>query len=495
MTASIEINDIGPIEEFSAELQPGITVLRGPQGCGKTTILRTVELGVTGDTTGKLTKRDSAKLGTADIAGKLLKINRVTRSEGELTVDSLGDIDLATIHSPKFEKAETRDATRIKALVRMAAVTTELANFKKELTQKSALTADEFNAITADTEQPADIVEAAATLKRMVDKVALAKEKSAETLAAQAKAKLDQIKGLDLSKIPDLPSLLKAWQDATANESATATRAADAKKAEALAEDSRKKLETLQEANATSVESARAHQAACLDEQRQADLELNRINLLLTAAEEAVRNAADKCSFARTSLEQANQHAASLASLTADINAVNPGPTTEEIAAASSARQTSHANYLTGEKIKEGLKIESEARDINLQAKELSKSADRHRVAAGLTFNCVTDALSKLNNCPLSIKEIDGSPRLVIETDRSTTEPFDELSDGERWKVLVPLATAPNRIITLSQAGYGELQPATRLMLHNLTAERGGYLLTAQADDKPLRAELYKEGQ
>lgn len=497
-TVNIDITDIGPVEEFSERLHPGVTVLRGPQGCGKTTILRTVELGVTGDTTGKLTKltkRDGSKLGTADIAGRLLKINRVTRSEGELTVDTLGDIDLATIHSPKFEKPETRDATRIKALVRMAAVTTDLAAFKKELTQKSAITAEEFDALTADMQLSTDIVEDAAIIKRAVDRAALAKEKDYEKLAAQAKAKLDQINGMDLSKIPDIPALLKEWQDATANESTITAKAAAAKQAEELAEASRKKLAALQAANATSTESATAHQAHCLDEQRQASLELNRIKLLLTAAEEAVRTADDKCRFAAESLTLANQHAASLASLTADINAVTPGPTPAEIEAAMSARSNAHANYLLGEKVKSALAIESEARELNLKAKELAKSADRHRIAAGLAFNCVTDALSKLNNCPLSIKEIDGSPRLVIDTDRSVTEPFDELSDGERWKVLVPLATAPNRIITLSQAGYGELQPATRLMLHNLTIERGGYLLTAQADDKPLRAEPYKEGQ
>lgn len=492
---SINIEDIGPIEEFSEKVNPGLTVLRGPHGCGKSIILRTIDLVLTGGTSGKLTKRDGSKIGTAEIAGMLLKINRVTRSEGELTVDSLGDIDLATIHSPKFEKAETRDATRIKSLVRMAAVTTSLAAFEKELTQKSALTAEEFKTLTVDLTMSTDIVEDAAILKRIIDKAALAKEKDVEKLAAQAKAKLDQIKDLNLATIPDLPALLKTWQDAAANETAINTRAEDCTKANTLAEESRKKLAALQEKQGTSIDAAAAHQVACEKELVDANHEVTRAKLLVTAAEEAVRIAADKCNFADASLKQAMQHAASLESLTADINAVTPGPTQAEIDAAKSSKEAAHSAYLTGEKVKDGLLIEAAARDINAQAKELSKSAERHRTAAGLAFNCVTAALSNLENCPLGVKDIDGNPRLVIATDRSPEEPFDELSDGERWKVLVPLATAPNRIITLSQAGYGELQPATRLMLHTLTVERGGYLLTAQADDKPLRAEPYKEGQ
>lgn len=39
----ISIKDVGPIVEFSAELTPGLSVLRGKPGSGKSTALRDAE--------------------------------------------------------------------------------------------------------------------------------------------------------------------------------------------------------------------------------------------------------------------------------------------------------------------------------------------------------------------------------------------------------------------------------------------------------------------
>ena len=86
----------------------------------------------------------------------------------------------------------------------------------------------------------------------------------------------------------------------------------------------------------------------------------------------------------------------------------------------------------------------------------------------------------------------DGEARLVISTDRGEAEPFDELSDGERWRTIVPLCCEAGRLVVLPQAAYGELANSTRSLLDVIAAQVGAYILTAQADDGELRAERFR---
>lgn len=486
MNATIEIENIGPVEEFSAELKPGITVLRGPQGVGKTTILRTVELATTGDVAGKLSKRDGSKQGEATVAGKTLKINKTTRYDGELEVEGLGDCDLAAIHTPKFEKPETRDADRIKQLVRLAGIESSFALFNGLIPPD----------VTIDPEdvQSDDLVVMAGKVKREIDKVALAAEKESDKDAATAKAKLDSIKGLDLSKEPDTDALRAAWNTAIANESTLKANALAATNAAQQAEQSRKKLDEALAKTTISVDDAMAAQSRAYTEQKDADNNVANLKTQLAAAEAAAKDAKAKAEAADETLKQASLHAQNIATLRESLAENVTGPTEQELLQATEAKDKAEFAYNEGIRIKDALKIEKEARAANDAAKLHSKRAEKLREAATKCFKVVTDAIGKIPDCPLFVREIDGSPRLCLKTDRSEAEPFDELSDGERWKVLIPLATAPNRVVTLSQAGFGELQPANRTLLHRLVAERGGYLLTAQADDGELRAETYKEG-
>lgn len=82
--------------------------------------------------------------------------------------------------------------------------------------------------------------------------------------------------------------------------------------------------------------------------------------------------------------------------------------------------------------------------------------------------------------------------RLVVATERSETELFEDLSDGEKWRVILPIAAAKNVLITLSQAAFGELAESSRAYLDTLAREVGCYILTAVADDGELRAEPYR---
>ena len=126
------------------------------------------------------------------------------------------------------------------------------------------------------------------------------------------------------------------------------------------------------------------------------------------------------------------------------------------------------------------------------EAKAQEIVASRLRDAARDTQDVLSAAIAKIPGCPLRVVVDDnGDARLVLKTDRSETERFDELSDGERWPIIIGLAAGADRIIVLPQAAYGELSDATRTLLDGLARQHGCYIHSAQVDDGPLRCEAW----
>ena len=129
----------------------------------------------------------------------------------------------------------------------------------------------------------------------------------------------------------------------------------------------------------------------------------------------------------------------------------------------------------------------------NFAAQALSHEAraDRLRKAAGQTDDVLSVIVGKLD-CPLRVE----GGRLVLTTDRGT-ELFEDLSDGERWRLALDVVIRflpQNGILTLPQAAYGELDPINRREIDRLLRERGVVCLTAKAtEDEELRAEVFQE--
>src|SRR5262249_10937389 len=151
---------------------PGLFVLRGAHGSGKTTILRTVQLATDGDTGTRPIKRDGVRAGEATVAGKTLRIAKQIRQEGELSVDGIGDLSIADLHTPAFDKPETRDKHRIKALARLAGVEADASLFHRLFETRERFE----RLISADAMRTDDLVEMAARIKRAAEKLALGKE-------------------------------------------------------------------------------------------------------------------------------------------------------------------------------------------------------------------------------------------------------------------------------------------------------------------------------
>ena len=85
------------------------------------------------------------------------------------------------------------------------------------------------------------------------------------------------------------------------------------------------------------------------------------------------------------------------------------------------------------------------------------------------------------------------SGRLVTDTARGVTF-YSELSMGERWRIALDLAAdqvGEGGIIVVPQEAYESLDPQARDAIHKHAVARRVVVLTAEATDGGLRAEVY----
>lgn len=492
----IEVANIGPVVEFEYDMkQPGLHELKGGHGAGKTTILRTVQLAAGEKPEVKPGKADGQKRGEATIAGKTLKISRTTREEGELEVEGMGDLDLSTLHNPGHKTAVTRDKYRIATLVRLAGGTATLDDFRAILGDDWADVVDE-DLLPDD----ADPVEMSAKVKKQIDNVALDLEKFVAGVDAEAKAlestasKLiaDAVEaGGTAGAVMSLGERHEAHEAAIEARQRLEAQQRDAERSHESSEQARERIEQARTeydgptAEAAEVASNAAHKAAAAARQTVTDLETQ-----LTAARDNSTKADAEVDKKRAAFEAATHHEDTLSAWEETVNADSVAfVSKDEFAAATTAVDVAAASV--------AMKIAEDAAHVHRddvealegKRKEAEKQAKKLRKAAAATSAVLSDAIATIPDCPLFVQtNDDGETRLVIDTDRGDApEAFDELSDGERWKVIVPLCCGPDRLVVLPQAAYGELAPSTRQQIHDLAVERGAYILTAQVDDGELR--------
>lgn len=506
----IEVKNLGPIEEFRYEMsEPGLHLLVGPQGSGKSTTLRTVELATQGETSLKPTKRDGSKNGEATVCGKTLKISRTTREEGELTVEGLGDLDLTSLHWPKFATPAIRDKTRIATLCRLSGLKGGVDDFKAIVPEA------EWNQLVGPKVTITDdIVELASRVKRAVDAGAAAVEKDAEAQEASVAFHRKMYEGVDLTLTCDEATLSEEYTKAVGDHQRLLGEVKATETAKANLEASRRALEAMPVvdlvgitaaaeqdiADAETVEGEAAQLLAWeIGEVRSLEQQLEAAKGKLAAQEKELVKARAALKTARDSAAQQIEAARKAVEQRthleeAIVSAVPPEHSQEEVAQAAWRVQAASAAIDTGRTVRAAIAAKAKAGEHEENAKTLTKKAESLRTCAKKVMSVLGDSIAKIPNCPLKVLvNDDGETRLVIESDRSDHEYFDELSDGERWKVIVPLCLKENRLLTLPQAAFGEMAPSTAAALDEMIRSQGAYVLTAVAADTKLQGMSYRE--
>jgi hypothetical protein len=403
----------------------------------------------------------------------------------------LGDLDVSVLHSPKYKDAETRDAYRIKTLVHLAATPADVTLFHPLVGGKDA-----FDQIIDEVDGN-DLLTMAGQVKRKLEKASRDEETRAERAKALTCAKLDSIEGVDLSVETYNEKLQTHLEEQIALRSKLEAEHAAAEQAREAAENAHYAIEDAKESyTGPTVEDAESAFELAQSAELAAESRVLELERALREAKVSLISAQAERHNASSTLEAARSHAQTVTAWQATIDATNTdedAPTQVELDAAE-RRVTEAKDAITrGTLAREALKARDAAKISSADAKTHFATAKKLREAAANTEPVITNAIASVPNCPLKVHNDDsGNPRLVLKTSRDEREPFDRLSDGERWRIILPLCVAQNRLIVLSQAAFGELSPSSRKELHALAVEFGCYILTAQADDGELRAEIYE---
>lgn len=482
-----KIKDIGPVEYLEFDIVPGVTELRGQQGCGKTTILHTVELATTGKSTGKVSKRDGTRRGEAEIAGRTLKVSRTTRYEGELEFEGLGEFDISELHSPREKSLAPRERKRIKTLLQLAEAKADPSMFYDLLGGK-----EQFEQIVdAESLQMDDLVEMSGKVKRAIDKAAQSEETQGTSAAARASTKLGECEGFDLSEIGSL-SHDECAAELQKSVSLHASLVSQRQSGEEAKERMEKVCEEIEKSkwDGPSAEEAKETHEKHKGRVSEIEAEIAKLNEKLLSAQ-ALEEVSEK------TLQMAESQHAKHESLKLELEKLEGTkvPTDAEISEAAEAKDAAQKNLEKAMKLKDVEAAAKAAEEYQDQANIHKKNAAKLRAAGKEGIQEVlSNAISKIKNCPFHvIVTDDGDARLAMATDRSESEPIEELSDGERWKPILDLAAdRPNKIVVLHQAHWGEFQPKVKTEIMEMARERGVCIVTAVADDGELRAVQYQ---
>jgi len=470
---AIEVEDVGPVEVFGYTMeQPGLHLLEGDHGKGKTTILKTVEIASGVPVKEKPSKRRGAKKGKATIGGKRVSITSKTNTSGDLGWEGLGDLDITAIHQPSLQGARKRDAKRILALLRVAEVQADLSRFDE---------VDGIEQLDLTNCPKGDLVEMTGYIKREFEKEARKVTEQAAEAGQRKTAAAAIFEGVDLDDPVDMDALVAAQTAAVQAQTALQQQATDYIKQAAENATSEKWLvesrpgqfsvEQLDE----SAKVARTAIEAKRDELEQIQNEISDLQEQL-AQHQNLRTEA---------VEYENAEAQHMAVRDAfkGLEAVTP----ESIDQAEKAVQAAAEAIRSANNRQQATAARQNAQQAEIEERNLTAQSDKLRRSAAATVAQLSKAIESIPGCPIKA-ELDDDGAAVLKVASDGVE-FDEKSDGERWKLVVPICFKEDRIIVIPQHAFGELNDDTVDFLNQSAADNECFILTAQVtnDGSPLK--------
>lgn len=494
----ITIDNIGPIQHLELPAAPGtITVLRGQNGCGKSTALSSVAALTRGE--GRLTSRDGTTGGTAEGFGVTIRVGRggANRRTGDLTIEAVEDkLSIADFVEPNVKDPIAADARRLKALISLAGVTADPTIYHDICGGES-----QFNElITPQTIEATDPIVMAERVKRDLESASRLYNQRAERLFGEYNAKIAANKDLDLHAESEAGVLGRKLEMAQAELAAMRERA---KLAVSVAEKRGQAQAALDKATAEggvqSLENAQQSLAGAIETREQIIASGNEIAELIQNLRDQLRTAETKFSLntvelkaADSQIEQINariaaakNHEATLATWrkTLEDTPAIQAPSADQLAAAEAAVAAARSADHQGVLIRDGLKRVAEATELDGKRKAAVKHSEQFRDAA----KSVLDVLAEQVKTLVPGIKLDPELRIVVPHPIRTECFYSDLSHGERWKLALDIAVASFRrlgirgVLAIPQEAWEGLDGRNRLLLADLVAETDLIVFTAEA--------------
>lgn len=491
MTRRVQIDHLGPIEhlEFDVPQNGGLVILRGQNGRGKTTALNAVEAALSGR--GRPTASDHAPAtgGSIDVCGVRITVARSVRRRGELEVTSLaGKFDVAALVDPGVQDAGAADARRIKALVALTNVQPDPQMFRELL----PLPGEFDSVVKPDSLTGDDVVLMAERVKRDIEAEARKREAEAETLAARALGMRPAESADDeTDEACDIERLRATFSQASNELRDITQRQSTAREAHERAATARAEFERMHGAEIEArVAAADAEFIAARDAEAAAVAEVTRLRELLREAERVAGEAQRRKMAATQAVDNANAARRNLRALQATLAQALPDEVPQRDVEDARERmvQASQAVELAGVLL-DRRRRRTEADATAMAGQRAALLGERMREAA----KAVDVLLSRLVADAGTTLRVNAG-RLVLDTAARGETFFHELSAGERWAVVLPIAiraVGPNGVFVIPQEAFEGLDPLNRERLADALVGTGVVGITAEAtEDEQVTADV-----
>lgn len=488
---TVSIRDVGTVVDAEIPVAPGVTILTGGHGVGKSTCITAVA--IIAGAKEKLPVRDGAAVGTVRGLGTTLTITREkTTRAGERFLDSAEErLDVATFVDPGIKDDDAALSKRVKSIMSLTGQQLEIQQFADILPER-------LRDHLAASDRDADPVVMARKVKKRMETFARAAEETADRHAGAAEALEKQFEGVDLLGESDAVKLSAALEAATAEKIRINERARNAERAAAEIADARAKLAAIAAPAAADAIAARVFEAesqandarqaadACRKQLDELRVQVNRALQALELAEERQKSAANRLADVKAEADRMAEQTKTVDDLRQQI-AKPPiqAPSADDLAAAEESVAEASAAVARGAKIREARDAQAKIMAERKAQAEAIETAEIYRKAAAATNDVLTRAVA----CKY-LAIVDGD-LCAIEGEGGKPERFARLSSGERWRLAILeiaralAARGRPAILTLPQEAWEGLNTASRDLVSDTAKAAGLSIVTAEITDEP----------
>lgn len=486
--STIEISDVGPIESITIDIPEdkpgGVVLLKGDQGTGKTQAINAIRA-VLGKKMRLIPNEKAVDKGKIKLGDRTVTVGGTTTRKGDLEVGTIEErFDINDLIYPAYDDADVRNSHRIKALIDVAGVKPDIAIFYDVVGGKAGM-----DALLApkDQETP-DLVDLCAKLKRAIEKKAGVEETLVESAESNARAAEGAAAGIDTSKPDEAEALTNALTTATTHAATLKQQRTTYSDAKTQAEQARAQLAE-HEKSAVDVTKANLVHHDVLAAFKKASEKVVELRAALKDAEAACDTKGAEVRSAKQVLDAAEQAEKAVKGWRDQIAEFEklPQPNDADIVAADTACSLAREAVDDGAEVRMAKSKLADAERYRKDAAAHAKEAKRLREQAASVYGVLTKQIPK---GPLYV----AAGQLVVDTDDREKEPYDRLSDGERWKLAIPYAVnavGDGGFLCCPQDAWQHLSPTSQSWVAQFCHDNGVWLITGTVANGPLRSEVF----
>lgn len=489
---TVEIKNIGVIKDLVFDLPDdsgGVLVLKGANRVGKSTAIRILRALLSGK--GRLETRDGAVRGMAEAFGQRVSVTSQTRFAGDCLVESLeGKFDFSDLVHPEAKEPETRDRIRIKALLSLTGVAADVSIFYPLVGGQAAFE----KLVPSDSIKKKDLVELAGVVHRALHAEAQKKESEADFELGHARSCKDQAGGVEeVNGQIDLPALHAASAAAAGKVSGIEQRIKHAQENDDRYNGVRAAInEACENYSGPSIEEAEYAASKAGLAQVEAQDRVAQLEKQLAVAKVEAQKAVHVLNSANDTARRAHERykaIKNLNSMLADAEqAVKDRPSDEEYAAAVAAAEKAKRDVEMAVTIRDAQQKLATAKSHEEKAEAAATEAKRLREAARSVDHVLSQ---KLPTGPLRAE----GGRLVLDTQRGESAPYDQCSAGEQWSYALPYgikAVGQGGVLAVQQEAWDSLDQNNRRLIAQQAGESRTWIITGEVADGELRAEVFQ---